>query len=118
MCPNRANVTVEIAGANGGLAPLSHQIVHIDRMCNECGNCAVFCPHSGKPYRDKLTIFCSGEDFADSENPGFLKTGPGAYRIRLEDKSLLEYHRGEKNIPAPWIDVIETIETRYGYLIT
>ena len=41
-------------------------------MCNECGNCAVFCPWSGRPYKDKLTLFWSAEDMDASENRGFL----------------------------------------------
>jgi putative selenate reductase len=118
VCPNRANAAVEIGeNGKGGLAPLSHQIVHIDRICNECGNCAVFCPHSGKPYKDKFTVFAGEEDFADSENSGFVRTGPDTFRIRLEDKSVVNYRRGEKNIPDTWIAMIEIIETQYAYLL-
>ena len=112
VCPNRANVAVELP-ANSALG--SHQILHIDRMCNECGNCAVFCPHAGKPYKDKLTIFAVEEDFAESENCGFLKTEADTYKIRLEDKTVVSYRSGDKNIPASWIAVIETIEKKYGY---
>ena len=107
VCPNRANVKVEIQGVP--------QIVHIDCICNECGNCASFCPQNGRPYRDKFTIFSCEEDFADSENPGFLRTND-LYRIRLEDKSILNYRRGEINIPDEWLTLIDTIETKYGYL--
>ena len=110
VCPNRANVAVSSAAGR-------HQILHIDRMCNECGNCASFCPHPGKPYKEKPTIFAFEEDFAGSENPGFLKTGVDTYKIRLEDKSVLAYRRGEESIPAAWIAMIDTIETQYGYLV-
>jgi putative selenate reductase len=96
----------------------AHQIVHIDRMCNECGNCASICPHSGKPYRDKFTVFSCEEDFVDSENPGLLKTGTGSYRIRLEDKTVLAYRVGEKTLPDAWAVMIETIAEKYGYLET
>ena len=109
VCPNRANVMVELNG--------THQIVHIDRMCNECGNCAIFCPHTGKPYKDKFTVFLNQEDFKDSENPGFLRTGSGSCKIRLEDKSIVDFSKGGKNIPANWAAMIDTIETKYGYLI-
>jgi putative selenate reductase len=103
------------AGAEGPLG--KHQILHVDRMCNECGNCAAFCPHPGKPYKDKLTIFSREEDFAGSENPGFLKTGVDTYKIRLEDKTVLNYLRGDESIPEMWIAMINTIETQYGYLV-
>jgi putative selenate reductase len=109
VCPNRANVMVELNTV--------HQIVHVDHQCNECGNCVVFCPHAGKPYKEKFTVFSYEEDFANSENPGCFKTGADTYRIRLQDKSIQVYLRGDKNIPALWIAMIETLETQYGYLL-
>jgi putative selenate reductase len=109
VCPNRANVVVPRNGA--------HQIVHIDRLCNECGNCATFCPHAGKPYRDKYTVFSCEEDFADSENSGVLTIAPGHYKVRLEDKTVLQYHAGETVIPPNWIAIIETIAGQYSYML-
>jgi len=94
------------------------QVLHIDRMCNECGNCAVFCPHAGKPYKDKLTVFCCEEDFVESENAGFLKTGAGTFKVRLEDKSVLVYHVGENTIPDQWIALIDVVMSKYEYLLT
>lgn len=79
VCPNRANTAVSVEGFDN-----SEQIIHIDGMCNECGNCATFCPHAGKPYKNKLTAFWSEEDFASSENSGFLKLSESMYRIRDE----------------------------------
>ena len=114
VCPNRANVAIELPASS---ALGRHQILHIDRMCNECGNCAVFCPHAGKPYKNKLTLFSSEEDFTESEPPGFVKTEAGTYKIRLEDKSVVNYHKGEKTIPDSWVSIIETIEAQYGYLV-
>jgi len=114
VCPNRANVAIE-------LSPGNRQIVHIDQMCNECGNCAVFCPHSGPHsgmlYRDKFTIFSCERDFRDSENPGFLKTGGNTYRIRLENKSVLDYCRGDSTVSDMWAAMIQAIENKYRYLL-
>jgi len=115
VCPNRANVMVELP-SDSGLG--AHQVIHIDRMCNECGNCAVFCPHAGKPYKDKLTVFCREEDFAESGNAGLLKTGADTFRIRLEDKSVLSYRRGENTIPKNWIALIDVVMSKYEYLLT
>jgi len=64
VCPNRANISVEIDGA--------YQILHIDAMCNHCGNCGVFCPHDGDPAKDKATLFWSRSDFERSENKGWM----------------------------------------------
>jgi len=64
VCPNRANVAVQTEN--------SWQIVHLDGLCNECGNCATFCPWDGKPYRDKFTIFWGERDFNESNSDGVL----------------------------------------------
>ena len=77
VCPNRANVAVRVPGL------AQQQVVHVDGMCNECGNCAVFCPWSGRPYKDKLTLFWSAEDMDASENRGFLPLPDGRVRVRL-----------------------------------
>ena len=45
VCPNRANVLIDVPGFK------RKQILHIDGMCNECGNCAVFCPYEGRPLQ-------------------------------------------------------------------
>jgi putative selenate reductase len=117
VCPNRANVMVELAGGAAGRIKGSHQIVHIDRMCNECGNCATFCPHTGKPYRDKFTVFSTLEDFKDSENSGFLKNSDDTFAVRLEDKSTVNYRKGEGTLPPEYAALIGTITGEYGYMV-
>ncbi len=77
VCPNRANVAVKVPGM------AMRQIVHVDGMCNECGNCAVFCPYDSRPYRDKFTLFWSEEDFSHSENDGFLRLEGSRTLVRL-----------------------------------
>ncbi len=88
VCPNRANIGIRITPfesvlpllevVDGGLQSAgselvrisqSRQILHIDELCNECGNCATFCVHHGRPYRDKPRLFLDREGFeAESEN--------------------------------------------------
>lgn len=82
VCPNRANVLVH---AEGFKMP---QILHIDYMCNECGNCKSFCPYDSAPYRDKLTLFATEADFENSENQGFVVTDKdaGRFKVRLDGK--------------------------------
>lgn len=65
VCPNRANISVKVPGME------MHQIVHVDYMCNECGNCKSFCPYSSAPYKDKFTLFATEADMEDSTNDGF-----------------------------------------------
>ncbi|WP_413701814.1 hypothetical protein ACLKMH_09900 [Psychromonas sp. KJ10-10] len=70
VCPNRANISLPIPGFKDEL-----QVLHIDAFCNECGNCAQFCPWDSKPYKDKFTIFNLREDFDNSTNEGFYVQG-------------------------------------------
>ena len=42
VCPNRANISVAVPGFKD-----RYQTLHIDAYCNECGNCASFCPWQG-----------------------------------------------------------------------
>ena len=65
VCPNRANVLIEVPEME------LLQILHIDYMCNECGNCRSFCQYAGAPYKDKFTLFTTEEDMEDSTNNGF-----------------------------------------------
>jgi putative selenate reductase len=115
VCPNRANVLV-LAESACGSSP-AHQVVHIDRMCNECGNCAIFCPHGGMPYRDKFTVFKTGEDFAESENPGFLPEGEGCFRLRLADTSVISWKTGEAGIPDNYARLIEALTKNHAYVL-
>ena len=65
VCPNRANVSIRVPGMEMA------QIIHMDAMCNECGNCKIFCPYDSAPYKDKFTLFASPQDMGDSTNDGF-----------------------------------------------
>jgi len=76
VCPNRANVILDVTGKS--------QIVHVDFMCNECGNCKSFCPYAGAPYLDKFTLFIYEEDFNSSENNGVLFENNEISCIRLD----------------------------------
>ena len=104
VCPNRANVAllslpmphpVQVAVRDGDGVRVetlsnrrlkqSYQIVNIADACNECGNCATFCPSAGAPYRDKPRIHLSRESFDNA---------PDGYR--LASPSRLEGKRGGK----------------------
>jgi putative selenate reductase len=111
VCPNRANVAVITKTGH-------HQAVHIDRLCNECGNCAVFCPHTGRPYIDKFTVFSSEEDFTNSKNRGFVPVGKDLFKVRLENNAVVLWRRGEKTIPWSFAEMINLIADKYSYLVT
>ena len=108
-CPNRANVVIAMADG-------SHQILHVDKMCNECGNCTQFCPYASEPCHDKFTLFQTAEDMADSHNAGVLFLEGGKVRVRLAGAPQ-EYNLDEANdLPRELETFILTIRDQYGYL--
>jgi len=95
VCPNRANLPylvrtgtfkVPILALEEGKPKIvateelritqGRQILHLDDLCNDCGNCATFCVHEGKPYQEKPRLFFDPESYAQEErNAFFLKDG-------------------------------------------
>ncbi len=76
VCPNRANFALPVAP--GGALKQAIQIVHVDDLCNECGNCGFFCPWDGRPYEGKPTLFSDEAALRASGNAGFAFTGKAA----------------------------------------
>lgn len=114
VCPNRANISVAV---DSDLFTQNRQIIHVDGMCNECGNCATFCPHGGKPYKDKITIFWTEHDFVDSTNVGFLPLGGNAFRVRDESGNIFDSAIEENKVSKELGAIIGTIYKEYPYLL-
>ena len=108
-CPNRANVAIAMADG-------SHQILHVDKMCNECGNCTQFCPYASEPCHDKFTLFQTAEDMADSHNAGVLFLGGDMVRVRTFGEPKDYDLSKESGLPADLETLIVTIRDKYGYL--
>ena len=96
VCPNRANTVIIMPDGR-------REILHIDQLCNECGNCASFCPYASAPYKDKLTLFKDEASFIDSENKGFVFTSDGV-KVRLDERT------------ADIDKLIAVVKEKYGYL--
>ncbi|MCL2663408.1 MAG: putative selenate reductase subunit YgfK [Oscillospiraceae bacterium] len=105
VCPNRANIAIMSDG--------KPQVVHIDYMCNECGNCEVFCPYSSAPYKDKFTMFACLEDFVNSQNQGFLLLEDTSVRIRIGGKTA-EYV-SDTGLPEGIWNLVQAVAKK-GYL--
>ncbi len=107
VCPNRANYgyTVEpfevklqkavndngkIKIVDDGIFKIEqpYQVLNIDEFCNECGNCATFCPTSGAPYKDKPRVFLTEKIFRNAESGYYLKSGKLLYKMQNEINSL------------------------------
>ena len=114
VCPNRANISLTVPGME------RHQIIHVDYMCNECGNCRSFCPWDSAPYLDKFTLFANEADMENSKNQGFtvVDREKGACRVRLQGR-MLDYRMGEKSqeIPEDLCRVMDTVIRDYDYLL-
>lgn len=85
-CPNRANISYHVTPREYLIPTLvvkdgqlkieattpyritqPFQILNVVDFCNECGNCATFCPTSGAPYKDKPKFFLKEKDFRSHE---------------------------------------------------
>ena len=110
VCPNRANIVVTVKG--------QPQIIHVDRMCNECGNCETFCPYASAPYKDKFTLFNTEADFYDSTNSGFYVINPigKTCLVRLwGNVSTIQLTDQTVDIPKDIIELMATIIEKYDY---
>lgn len=77
VCPNRANMKVKVEELSA-----DYQIVHIEKNCNECGNCHMFCPKGGYPYLKKTTIYDNLDEYNNSSNTGLLRVGENKLLLR------------------------------------
>ncbi len=114
VCPNRANVAIQVPGH------AMRQILHVDYLCNECGNCAAFCPYDSAPYTDKFTYFANEADFNDSENQGFMVVCPKCpvVKVRLGGK-VEEYDlsKPDNGLYKELEVLILTVLKDYAYLL-
>jgi putative selenate reductase len=112
VCPNRANVAIRVPGFAD-----PRQIVHLDGLCNECGDCGTFCPHAGLPYKDKITIFWTRADFEDSTNIGFLPLADNAYLTRMPDRSVRVHLAGQQDLPEGMSKVLAALVKDYAFML-
>jgi putative selenate reductase len=108
VCPNRANVVIRLDDGRT-------QLLHVDKMCNECGNCTAFCPYASEPSKDKFTLFQTARDMEDSNNFGVLFLGGDKVRVRLI--GVADYDLSESNnLPDEIKLFIKAIKEKYAYL--
>jgi putative selenate reductase len=105
VCPNDANFTYETPARRvryrdlrveaaelvpapeaelvlGGAKQSTHQLANFADLCNDCGNCDVFCPEDGGPYIEKPRLFASLATYLRDQRPGFcLERRGGGTRL-------------------------------------
>ncbi len=90
VCPNRANIAIKTTDPVNGFKDY-YQILHMDGLCNECGNCETFCPYTDAPYKVKTTLFWTEDDFVNSSNDGFYlnkkKDNTNGFKIRYNSQT-------------------------------
>ena len=115
VCPNRANIAIDVPEL-----PIP-QILHVDRMCNECGNCMMFCPYDSRPYKEKLTLFSTRAAFEENDNPGFLPLGGKRLLLRIgcaADSAAEEIDLSQPNALDPALArFLNAVLTDYEYLL-
>jgi len=120
VCPNRANIAIRVDDSADFKDRT--QVIHLFDLCNECGNCASFCPYDAAPYQDKFTWFSNLDEMSASSNSGFCIrkniTGYKLYIRKLKGGWQQELNTDElaigdlrmKKVIAAFID-------QYGFLI-
>lgn len=114
VCPNRANVSIDVPGLNMA------QVIHVDYMCNECGNCKSFCPYASAPYLDKFTLFANEEDMKNSKNEGFcvLNASTKECKVRLAGKeTVCMCDDSSSEVFEPLRKLMAAVIDDYAYLL-
>ena len=113
VCPNRANFAIKVPGVE------MHQIIHVDYMCNECGNCETFCPYNSAPYKEKFTLFHRAEEMEDSTNDGFAFVDNEGNAIVRVGGEKMNYKVGDKNTKLFYrlAEIVDTVYNDYSYLL-
>ncbi len=106
VCPNRANLAYAVRPERLAVPILScreagliveresavivnqaRQILHLPDLCNECGNCATFCVHAGKPYLDKPRLYFRAEDLQKEQfNALFIERNGNGWTIKRRER--------------------------------
>ena len=124
VCPNIANFPIKVEGFQD-----PNQILHIEGLCNECGNCEVFCPYDSDPAKDKFTLFWSETEFDKyTGQEGYVYTGENTLKMRHHEGiyNLVMENGGARFADASvqvnaemqaLLKMIDTVQIDYSYLL-
>jgi len=111
VCPNDA--FFRLPTPDGMEAPGDHQYLFFAELCNQCGNCMVFCPEEGDPATVKPALFLDRDRFSLGGRPGFLLShidqrvvvtpGPG---LETEVGLITEILNAPEGLPVDPLDLV------------
>ncbi len=130
VCPNMANQTYEIEPQklpvfkimklNGTSSVIIDKYVEIKQRfqtyniadwCNECGNCATFCPTAGKPYTDKPKIHLTQKSFDESPWGFLFQNNELIYKDKNQNFHHLTISNNIARFYNQWVDFKFDIRT-------
>lgn len=80
VCPNDA--FFRLPTPEGSSMSGRQQYMVLAELCNECGNCMVFCPENGDPAKIKAKLYVDQARFDAGDGQGFLlKSGGGGVEV-------------------------------------
>jgi putative selenate reductase len=111
VCPNDA--FFRLPTPDGLAVAGRQQYLLFAELCNQCGNCMVFCPEDGDPAAVKPALFLDRDRFALGDRPGFLLSrvdrrvlvtpGPG---LEAEAGRLAEILNAPEGLPVDPLDLL------------
>ena len=91
VCPNDAFTSIKsLAESKAAGMESRQQYLLFSELCNECGNCMVFCPENGDPAQIKPRLYTDVQLYADRADQGqaFLIADGHVAEARADDESI------------------------------
>ena len=103
VCPNDAFFNIKSLDGMPG----RQQYLVLAELCNECGNCMVFCPEDGDPAEIKPRLYTDAAVYEDREGQGFLLENGTVTAARADDQSVALVQQllaAEQGLPLQPVD--------------
>ncbi len=110
------NGLYEVTEAGEFILKQKLQILHLADWCNQCGNCATFCPSAGKPYRDKPHLYLNRNSFETGKDGYFYDKENDALWGFLENRKVIFSEKEDRFVFESSICQIEISKTGFRVL--
>ena len=84
VCPNDAFFNIKSLDG----MPDRQQYLVLAELCNECGNCMVFCPENGDPAAIKPRLYTDASVYEGRDGQGFLLEDGTVTSARADDETI------------------------------